>query len=393
MKLSFGLLLLLALCFLLGDAARACSAFLVQRDGLVLAGNNEDYWDPDTKVWFVPGDGKTYGRVCFGFGNGFPQGGLNERGLFFDGFATAPLEASGSNDKPPYPGNLIDVALAECATVAEVIALLERYNLGFLDSAMLMFGDQSGDAVIVERDSFVRKEGRYQVVTNFHQSQCDPSKYTCPRYRLADRMLKESKDVSVERCRRILAAVHAEGGAPTQYSMIYDLTHGIVRLYHFHNFENEVVIDLAEELKKGAHAMDLPSLFPETWAFTAFKMQKQQEVEKAVAARRAQDIDPATYEDYVGRYELVVASAGRWIIAISREGDRLLCRFRDGEPVEILPEAKDVFFHAGLDGSTTFRFERSAEGQVIRLKAANELRTYTAERLSGEAPAGEPREL
>ncbi len=185
MKLPVGSLLL-ALCFVAGDAAQACSAFLIQGEGLVLAGNNEDYWDPDTKVWFVPGDGKTYGRVCFGFGNGFPQGGLNERGLFFDGFATAQLPAPEPTDKPSYPGSLIDVALAECATVAEVIALLERYNLAFLDSAMLLFGDRTGDAVIVERDTFVRKQGRFQVVTNFHQSQCDPSEYTCPRYRLAE---------------------------------------------------------------------------------------------------------------------------------------------------------------------------------------------------------------
>ncbi len=161
-----------------------------------------------------------------------------------------------------------------------------------------------------------------------------------------------------------------------------------MRLYHFHNFENEVVIDLAEELKKGAHAVELPSLFPETWAYTAFRRQKQQEVEKVVAARRAKDIDPATYEDYVGRYELVVESAGRWIITISREEDRLLCRVRGGASVEIVPEARDVFFRAGLDGTTTFRFERSAEGRVVRLCCTNELRSYTAERLPDEESPG-----
>ena len=49
--------------------------------------------------------------------------------------------------------------------------------------------------------------------------------------------------------------------AATQYSNVYDLKKGLVFLYHFHNFEEVVCIDLKKELEKGAHEIDLPSLF------------------------------------------------------------------------------------------------------------------------------------
>ena len=62
--------------------------------------------------------------------------------------------------------------------------------------------------------------------------------------------------------RGILEATHRNTlGARTLYSNIYDLKNGLVYLYYLHNFKNEVVIDLNEELKKGRHYYDLPSLF------------------------------------------------------------------------------------------------------------------------------------
>ena len=51
------------------------------------------------------------------------------------------------------------------------------------------------------------------------------------------------------------------------YSNIYDLDDRLVYLYNFHDFENEVVIDLSDELKKGPHVVELPSLFPRNSAY------------------------------------------------------------------------------------------------------------------------------
>ena len=52
--------------------ALSCSAFLVASDDLVLFGNNEDYWNPATRMWFVPGDDGSLGRDYFGYDDMLP---------------------------------------------------------------------------------------------------------------------------------------------------------------------------------------------------------------------------------------------------------------------------------------------------------------------------------
>jgi len=250
---------IVAMGFIVGLAsagvAHSCTAFLVTDGDVVLAGNNEDSVNPQTKVWFVPADDGQFGRVYFGFDLN-QEGGMNERGLFFDGFATAPRKVVRSTDKPVFTGLLIDKVMAECATVEEVLAVFEKYNLEFLERGMLIFGDATGDSAIIEGDDVVRKQGRFQVSTNFYQSQTPAGQEPCERYRIAVKMLEEADEVSVPLCRRILSAVHFEHGSHTLYSNIYDLLRRRVYLYHFHNFENVVVFDLVEELKKGKRVLE-----------------------------------------------------------------------------------------------------------------------------------------
>ena len=160
---------LLVVAFLV-PVAQACTAFVVYRNGLALAGNNEDFWETDTKLWFVPKAGSDrgvagkLGRVYFGFDNFYPQGGMNEAGLFFDGFATAEYKVKNSLDRPYFEGNIADYVMANCATVSEVVGVFEKHNLSILNHAMLMFGDQHGDSVIIEGDEFLRIEGDHQVL-------------------------------------------------------------------------------------------------------------------------------------------------------------------------------------------------------------------------------------
>jgi hypothetical protein len=108
------------------------------------------------------------------------------------------------------------------------------------------------------------------VQTNFYHSITPEGSETCGRYKIARRMLEESKgEVDVSLCRRILAATHQEGGSATQYSNIYDLKARVMHLFHFHNFENVVTLDLRKELAKGARKLEIPALFPRTHAAEA----------------------------------------------------------------------------------------------------------------------------
>ena len=256
------LLVAIALIGVLRSPAFACTGFCAAGSaGQVLVGNNEDWDNPRSRLWFVPARPGTFGRMYVGFDDLWPQGGMNERGLWFDGFATPAVRAAGSADLPRFGAKLVDEPLAKCATIEEVVRLFEQYDRSFLTQGVLMFADASGDAVSIEPDAIVRKHDRAHFVqTNFHQSRGGDADQ---RFTTASSMLdRAGGDISVDLFRRILAATHQDGPFPTQYSNVYDLRSRTMYLYYFHDYDHVVTINLDEELKKGPHLLEMPKLFP-----------------------------------------------------------------------------------------------------------------------------------
>ena len=126
---------------LMGGTAPACTGLVVQDGEHVWVGNNEDWFNPRTKIWFIqPGNGR-YGSVFFGFDNFWPQCGMNQKGLFFDAFALKPKAVDEPQTKPRFRGNLIKEVMATCGTVAEALALMERYSLSFMPHFQLFIAD------------------------------------------------------------------------------------------------------------------------------------------------------------------------------------------------------------------------------------------------------------
>jgi len=88
-----------------------CTIFSWSDDRMALGGNNEDGINPYTHLWHVPREGGEiyyadgnytapwiggkYARNYCGYIDLFPQGGMNETGLFFDGSAVSPPEGMG----------------------------------------------------------------------------------------------------------------------------------------------------------------------------------------------------------------------------------------------------------------------------------------------------------
>lgn len=250
-------------------ATQACTAFCAAVGDRVLVGNNEDWNNPRTRLWFVPAAPGALGRMYVGFDDLTPQGGMNERGLWFDGFAAPPVKVEPS-DLPRYPGNLVEKAMSECGTVEEVARLFSQYDRSFLSQAILMFADATGDAASIEANAIVRKSRSHFVQTNFHQSR-GPYGGGVDRYTTATSMLDAAGGaISVDLFTRILDATHQYGFSPTLYSNIYDLRARTMVLYYFHDFEHPVRIDLLEELKKGKRILEIPALFPTNAKADAF---------------------------------------------------------------------------------------------------------------------------
>ena len=368
-----------------------CTVFYASDGQVALGGNNEDYPIPFTKVWFLPPEGGRFGRVYFGFENFIWSGGMNDQGLFFDALGVDQPVKVPRNGKPVYQGTLADKAMAECATVECVVQLFADYNtLWDTWYHQFMFGDATGDSAIIEPLTVLRKQGQYQVVTNFYQSKTEPEHYTCPRYKTAVEMLESAEAISVDLFREILDEVHLEGGSPTVYSNIYDLKQRVVYLYHFHDYDNVVVLNLEEELAKGEHSYDLPSLFPRNEAAELWAQPIVENLELQRAERDTADVDPKIYQAYVGRYE-VPAEMGipHAFYSVVKDEDRLYLQVKiDKGWYELTPQSETSFFHLSCYDDFKVTFIPDESGQVTRFLYEAGEETYTFARMgTGPTPA------
>ncbi len=243
----------------------SCTIFYVVNDNQVFAGNNEDWKDPYSKMWFYPAQENKYGWVKFGWGSGFPQGGMNDQGLFWDASACAFLDMPDSEaNKQKYNGPLMQKVIEECATVEEALEIFAEYYCEDQYRGQYLIGDSTGKSVIVEGDNIILIQDDFQVLTNFYHSHPEMGGYPCWRYETAVDILSEADSLSAYFIGSVLDATHQEGQYPTQYSNIYDLKKCQFYLFHFHNYEEFISIDLGSELNNGYNTCDIQDLFSRT---------------------------------------------------------------------------------------------------------------------------------
>lgn len=269
-----------------------CSVLFYADKNVCIAGKNEDNFLPFTQIQFIPAEKGKYGRVFWGY---YPiycpeeaskQGGMNEKGFYYDGTALPPVPVQASSDKPTYAGNLMEKILEECATVEEAINVLNKYNLINLTTGQMFIADKSGDAAIIERDSIIRKNDNWLAATNFRLSEIKNSQYPCGRYNTMRNMLDTMNSANVSDISNILNQVSIKGQGPTIYSNVCDLKNNVIYLYHFHNFDESVKLDLDKELEKGKHTLRIETLFPENQDFIAFEQQTRKDFDELNNSRK-----------------------------------------------------------------------------------------------------------
>ncbi|MCK4922298.1 MAG: hypothetical protein KAS71_14700 [Bacteroidales bacterium] len=261
MKALYISLLMLSLLFK-SNLTYSCTIFYVAKDNKVFAGNNEDWEDPYSKIYFYPPENHHHGWIKFGWGSGFPQGGMNDQGLFWDGssgpYLAMPLSEA---NKEKYPTALMQKVIEECSNIEEARGIFDRYYCEDQYKAQYLVGDSLGNSIIVEGDNIYSEDRDYLVLTNFYNSHPELGGYPCWRHETATNMLSSYTELSPYFVGSVLASTHQEGRYPTQYSNIYDLKNCTIYLFHFHNYEEFIIIDLVEELKKGYRSVDIPELF------------------------------------------------------------------------------------------------------------------------------------
>lgn len=359
--------LVLTVLFALATSANACAIFVLVRDGRILMGNNEDAIDPGV-MWFVPASKKNYGRVNFGFDDGFADGSLNEKGLCFDSAALAevPWEADPNKQTPK---NLIERIMNECATVEEALTYFQKYNCQHLAKAQFLFADATGAATVVawlpeSGLSIVRRTGDYLIATN---TRLEASGYRCPRHTRIEQVITV-RGASLETVASALDAVHQHGpSAFTTYSTVYDLKAGKIFVYNLADFRHPTEFDLAAELAKGRHTHRLAELFPDGPTIR----------DQSTRAQRTEYGTEVTLENSVlARYEGVYKPVDGPDVAIriERDGTRLKVKAGEQPEAELFPEFDTVFRIAPDRGQVTFKLGTDGKVRELVLHKGRDLR-------------------
>lgn len=253
-RIAFFIILFTLMC-LFNTNIYACTIFTAQNGETVLVGNNEDFmYRHSSDMWFAAPSKGSYGRVCFA-NSGYVQGGMNEKGLFYDGALCPNTQVPYSQDKPNLGMDLGEIIMSKCANVGEVVEMLKGHNIPGNLGDHLMFVDESGNSVIIEwvenEMVVIPGEKDYQIATNFFITKPELGGYPCSRYITVEKMLTECDELSVGVFSDILDAVSQQwAGGGTKYSNIYDLKRRVVYVYTKGDFSKYAMFHLEEELKK-----------------------------------------------------------------------------------------------------------------------------------------------
>ncbi len=368
-----------------------CTVIYGVDESNVLGGNNEDFPDPETRIWFFPSEDGKFGRALVGYDDFIWQGGMNDQGLFFDAMSIEePLKVEQGN-KPKYQGSLPAKALESCADVDCVLDLFDEYHAYDTWVFQFLFGDASGNSVIIEPYQ-INHGGRFLVGTNFLQSTTDENECRyCVRYWTARSMFENSDSISIELIRDILNATHLEDDYPTQYSTIYDLKENLIYLYFFHNFDEVKIFDLDEELAKGYHMYIMENLFQDTLNYHVFAMTERGREDEIRADYYPVELDPFIFDAYLGSYQgpddLDMAFDYYSIDYVN--GDLVLKLIPDKAWMKLEPTSETEFFHLSYFDYFEITFIPEENGEVNRFVFSNFEEDYEFERISVEVPSEE----
>ena len=261
-----------------GELPSGCTVFTVSKGDRVFFGGNDDYNNPDSFYWVEPPGEQGYGVVWIGTPGNVQQG-VNEMGLAYDANGLPEVSVASHPERIPWTGGITSPQmhiLHECATVEEVIEWVQTHQWHPVMNDQKQFADASGDAVIISPGPdgelvFTRKPpgDSYLVSSNFNVA--DPGHgygYPCARYDTAQavlgQLLEGDRELTARDAASVLDAVHQEGGSSwTIASLVADLPNGLIYLYYFYQFDEPLVLNVAEELANPRDPGPLSYLFPE----------------------------------------------------------------------------------------------------------------------------------
>jgi hypothetical protein len=275
-KIFYSTLLVVYILMLAINTAKACSMYKITINGKTVVGCNEDAWRTTPRVWFETAKlsseyGAAFTGSRFDGGNGFaPQSGMNEAGLSFSRLQSYMPEYKTYNrhgkKNITNPTNLLKEILHRCKNVEEVKLYIEQYDYSFFMEDVFIYIDQTGKYLVVEPyKATIGYEASY-VLSNFCPSITTENKArNLDRYRNGVDFLKLKKDTTLSFYTALSDTMHVcrgKIGDGTLLTSIWNLNNKTFTLYFYHDYSHLVEFNLKNELAKGDHIIEIPTLFP-----------------------------------------------------------------------------------------------------------------------------------
>ncbi len=294
MKLYLKTKLLLAFIFIATThPIFSCTIFIANDNKNVWVGNNEDdNPNKNYRMWFVPSSQKNEnGYILWGglltglqkmFSDKFPEGGINEYGLFIDAAALPEkIKIKKNNTKEDWKGYVIKDILKKCQTVQEAISCLSQYNLIEQEKAQIFLADASGDYAIVHANYIITKKSQNFVLSNYCLN--DSNQHLCWRRSIVEDLLKSKIEYALDDIKLMMEkSTQTDFGNKTNYSIAADLKQGTIHIFNNRDFSTDLVMNVKQELKKGEREADMVDLFPKNIALDLDKKLNKDGLESAL---------------------------------------------------------------------------------------------------------------
>lgn len=271
----------ICLAFILGLLAlqtlNACTIFIANDGKNVWVGNNED--DDPTKnyrLWFVPAKSNEHGYMVWGgvlkglaekMSHKFPEGGINEQGLFIDAAALPQkILIKKEASKKDWKGYIIRDILKSCKTVQEALAFISAYNLVEQEKAQIFVADATGDYAIVHANYVIKKQDNNFSLTNYCLN--DGQQHICWRRSVVDKLLKSVSEYDLNTVKTALEkSAQTDFYNKTNFSIAANLKEGVIHLYQKNDFTTVKTLNVKEIIAKGDRSEDMSTFFPENITF------------------------------------------------------------------------------------------------------------------------------
>lgn len=266
--------LLFTVCF---SSSFACTIFIANDGKNVWIGNNEDDSpNKNYRLWYNPSKAfNENGYIIWAsllkgaaekYSDRFPEGGINEYGLFIDAAALPErIFIKKDSSKKDWRGYVIKDVLKKCKTVQETLAFLRTYNLVEQEKAQIFIADASGDYAIVHANYTIKKQSPNFSLTNYCIS--DDKQHSCWRRNIVDEMLNSQRKFNENSITNILQnATQNDYYNKTNYSIVANLKEATIVLYQNRDFTTSKKLSIKDELAKGERMEDMVNLFPKNIA-------------------------------------------------------------------------------------------------------------------------------